>query len=195
MAEGAALAKRLQRRQSLDAVEEFGAKRFERLLAALAAAALDMDEHGRGDQRDQRKHQHHCRYRHVPKGDKGKNGQRRQNRDRHLWDVLTEKGLQLLDPVDNRQHDPAGALAGKPRRPQFGDLVVKPAAQFLLNPDRGTMRDHRPVMLDQAAQNYGSGDADRRHSDRHKASARKDMRQQDAENCKARDAEDRGDEP
>ena len=66
-----------------------------------------------------------------------------QRRDRDLRHVLAEKRLQLLDAVDHRQHHAAGALAGEPGRPQRGDLVVEPAAQRLLHPGRGAVRDHR----------------------------------------------------
>ncbi len=148
LAEGPALTEGFQRRQSLDAVEKLRAEGFERLLAALAAAALDLDKDGRRDQRHQCRDQHHRRHRHVPERDEDEDRQRRQHRDRQLRHILAEKGLQLLDAVDDRQHDAAGALAGKPGRSQLGDLVVKPAAQFLLHPRRGAVRDHRAAMLD-----------------------------------------------
>ena len=41
--------------------------------------------------------------------------------------------LQLLDAVDHRLHDAAGALAGEPGRAELRDLVVELAAQLLLH--------------------------------------------------------------
>ena len=80
-----------------------------------------------------------------------------------------KKRLQLLDAVDDRQHDPAGALAGEPRRPQRGDLVVEPAAQILLHPGRGAVGDHRAMVIDEPAQEHRGGDADGRNRDRDKS--------------------------
>ena len=59
-----------------------------------------------------------------------------------LRHVLAEKALQLLDAVDHRQHDPAGALAGEPGRAELGDLVVERRAA---SPAPGCVpvRDHR----------------------------------------------------
>ena len=81
---------------------------------------------------------------------KTKIAKRRQHRDRQLRHVLAEKGLQLLDAVDDRQHDPAGALAGEPGRPQLGELVVEAAAQILLHAVGGAVRDHGALLLDRS---------------------------------------------
>ena len=56
---------------------------------------------------------------------KAKIAMRRAARRWHLRHVLAEERLQLLDAVDHRQHDAAGALAGEPGRPECGDLVVE----------------------------------------------------------------------
>ncbi len=191
---GGALAERLQCRQALDAVEKLRAERLQGLLAPLAAAPLDRDEHGRRDQGDQCEDQHHRRHRHVPEGDEGEDRERGQHRDAELRHVLAEKGLQLLDPVDDRQHHPAGALAGKPGGSKFGDLVVEPAAQHLLHPAGGAVRDHDAVMVDEAAQHDSRGDAQSRQRDRDEAGIGEDMREQHAEDRKAGDAQHRGDE-
>ncbi len=94
----------------------------------MTGAALDMDEDGRRDQGHQGKDQHHRRHRHVPEGDKDEDCNWRQHGDRQLRHVLAEEGLQLLDAVDDRKHDAAGALAGEPCRPEFGNLVIETAA-------------------------------------------------------------------
>jgi len=62
-----------------------------------------------------------------------------------------KKALQLLDPVDDRQHDPAGPLAGEPGRPQFGDLIVEASAELLLHAAGRAMRDHRAGMIEKPA--------------------------------------------
>ncbi len=106
-----------------------------------------------------------------------------------------KKRLQLLDAVDNRQHDAAGALAGEPGRPERGDLVVEPAAQVLLHAGGGAMRDHCAMVIHHAAQDHGSRDADGRNGDGEEAGIFENVRQQDAEKRKAGDADDRSDEP
>src|SRR5713101_457272 len=122
LAIGRALAERLQCRQALDRVEEFRAEALHRLLALLALMVFDAVPGGRRDQRHQRRDQHHRGDRRVPPDDKAEDRQRGQRRDRNLRQVLPEKALHLLDPVDHGQHHPAGALTGEPGRPQFGDL-------------------------------------------------------------------------
>ncbi len=125
---GRTLAERLQGRQALDTVEELRAEGFEGPLAPVAGAALDLEKDCGGDQGHERESEHHRGDRHVPEGDEGEDCQRSQHRDRQLRNVLTEEGLQLLDAVDDRQHDAAGALAGEPSRPECGNLVVEAAA-------------------------------------------------------------------
>ena len=156
-----ALTECLQGRQALDAVEKLRAERLQRALAPLAGAALALRESARRDQGHEREDQHHRRDRHVPEGDEDEDRQRRQHRDAELRDILAEKSLQLLDPVDDRQHYPAGALAGKPSRAQRRDLVVEPAAQILLHSGRGAVGDHRAMMIDEAAQDDRDGDPHR----------------------------------
>ena len=192
---GGALAERLQRRQSLDAVEKLRAERLQRLLAVVAAAALVLQENRRRDQCEQRKGQHHPRHRHVPEGDEDKDRQGCQHRDRQLRHVLAEKALQLLDAVDDRQHDPAGALAGEPGRPQLGELVVEAAAQILLHAVGGAVRDHGTLLLDPAAQDDGCGHPDGRQCHRSPAGAAEHLRQQHTEQHEPGDADHRGDQP
>ncbi len=164
-------------------------------MAPVAAAAFDVDEHGWRDQRYQRCDQHHRRDRHVPEGDEDEDRQRRQHRDRQLRHVLAEERLQLFDAVDNRQHDPTGALAGKPGRPQCCDLVVETAAQILLHAGGGAVRDHRAVVIDDPAQRHRDGDPGRRKRYREKAGAVEDMGQQHAEDREAGNPDDGCDEP
>jgi hypothetical protein len=108
---------------------------------------------------------------------------------------LAEKGLQLLDTVDDRQHDAAGAFAGKPGRSERRNLVVEAAAQLLLHSGGGAVGDHRAMVIDDPAQNHGNGHPERR--DRHcpEAGTLEYMRQQHAEDRKPRDPDDRSDQP
>ncbi len=160
---GDALAECLQGRQALDAVEKLRAEGLQRPLTPVARAALALREGARRDQGHDREDQHDRRNRHVPEGNKDEDRQRRQHRDADLRDILPEKSLELLDPIDNREHHPAGALAGKPCRAQYGDLVIEPAAQILLHPGRGAVRDHRAVVVDKTAQNHCDCDPERRN--------------------------------
>ena len=114
-------------------------------LNAAAARAMPgrcaLDD-SRRHQSEQRRAQHHSGDRHVPERDEGEDRQRRADGDRHLRQVLAEEGLQLLDAIDHRQHHAAGAFGAEPGRAERDDLVVQPAAQRLLHPGRGPVRDH-----------------------------------------------------
>ena len=139
---GAALAERLQRRQPLHCVQQLLAERLERPLPLARRLAGALVHHRRRGQGEQRRGQHHGGDRHVPERNEGEDRQRRADRDRHLRQVLAEERLQLLDAIDHRQHDAAGALRAEPRGPERHDLVVQPAAQHVLHAHRGPVRDH-----------------------------------------------------
>ncbi len=160
---GGALAECLQSRQSLDAVEEFRAEGLQGALPPVAGTALTIREGTRRDQGHERKHQHHHRDRHVPEGDENEDRERRKHGDTKLRHILAEKSLQLLDPVDDREHHPAGALAGKPSRPERGDLIVETTAQIVLDPGRGPMGNHRAMMINKPSQKHCDGDTERRN--------------------------------
>ena len=128
-------------------------------------------EHARREQRHQGGDQHDRGDRHVPPDDKDKDRQRGQHRDRDLRHILAKKALQLLDAVDHRQHDAAGALAGEPGRAQRGDLVVEPAAQLLLHPRGVLVGDDGAGMVDQRRAAAPRRDAGRQQRDRVKKPA------------------------
>src|SRR5260370_791392 len=113
---GVALAERLQGRQALDAVEKLRAEGLERPLAPVAGVALALREGAGRDQGHERGDQHHRRNRHVPDGGEDEERERRQNRDAEVRDVLPKKRLELLNPIDDREHYPASALPGEPCR-------------------------------------------------------------------------------
>ena len=158
----AALAERLQRRQTLHRVEEFLAERLERILPHPRRAAGALVHHRGRHQGEQRGAQHHGGDRNVPERDEGEDRHRRAGRDRHLRQVLAEERLQLLDAVDDRQHDAAGAFGAEPRRPERDDLVVQAAAQRLLHARRGAVRDHGAHVVEPGAQQDGGQGADQR---------------------------------
>jgi hypothetical protein len=178
---GGALPERLEGRQPLDGIEEFRAEALHRLVPGAASAALHLVPRDRCDQRDQGRDQHDYRDRQIPPHDEQEDRDRRQRGDTDLRQVLAEKALQLLDAVDQRQHDPAGALAGEPGRSQFGDLVVEPAAQILLDAAGGVVSDDGPAVVEEAAQQDGERHADGRQRNRGGAGAGEDARQQGAE--------------
>ena len=168
-----ALAERLERRQTLDGVEKFGAETFQRGAVRDADFAIEPAEDRRQHQTNQREAQHQRRDRHVPPGDDGEHGERRERRDGELRHVLAEKALQLLDAVDHRQHDAAGALAGEPGRPEFGDLVVELEPQHLLHARRGAVRHHGALVFEKGAHEHHRRDRRRRQYER-RAPARRD---------------------
>ena len=138
----AALTERLQRRQALHGIEEFFAESLERALPLARRLAGALVHHRWRDQREQRRSKHDRGDRHVPERHEGEDRHRCAGGDRHLRNVLAEEGLQLLDAIDDRQHHTASAFRAEPCGTEFHDLVIEPAAQRLLNPRRGPVRDH-----------------------------------------------------
>ena len=129
-------------------------------LAGLPAGAF---VHHRGrHQGEQRGAQHHRSDGNVPVRHEGEDRQRRAGGDRHLWDVLAEEGLKLLDAVDDGQHHAAGAFGAEPGGAECHDLVVEPSAQRLLHPCRGAMRDHDAHVVEPGAQQDGGERGDQR---------------------------------
>ena len=183
--------KGLEGRQTLDGVEEFRAEALHRLVPDAAPAALDLVPGDRRGERDQGRHQHDRRDRHIPPRDKGEDRNRRQRGDADLRQILAEKALQLLDPVNQRQHDAAGAFAGKPGRAQFSDLVVETPAQIFLHAAGGTVRDNCAAMIEQTPQEDGARDPKGGHCDRGRAGAAEDTGEKGAEQRKPRDPERR----
>ncbi len=94
---------------------------------------------------------------------KAKMATRRADRDRHLRQVLAEEGLQLLDAIDHRQHDAAGALRAEPGGAEGDDLVEQPGAQRLLHLRGGAMGDHGAGVVQRRAQQDRHGGAGQRH--------------------------------
>ena len=100
-----------------------------------------------------------------------------------------KKRLQLLDPVDHRQHDAAGALAGEPGRAELGDLVVETPAQVVLHHRGGAVRDDGADVIEQRPRDDRRRDPGSRERDRPGPGAGEDQRQQGAEQRETGDPE------
>jgi len=159
---GGALAERLERREPLHGVEELGAEGFHRRALRHAGGAVEPAERRRQHQAGERDREHERRDRQVPPSDDREERDRREGCDRELRHVLSEEGLQLLDPVDEREHDGAGTLAREPRRPEFRDLIVELEAQHFLHARGGAVGEHNARVFEQAAYDHGAGDRRRR---------------------------------
>ncbi len=151
----AALAERLQRRKTLHRVEEFLAERLERVLPRPRRPVGPHVHHSGRHQGEQRGAQHHGGNRNIPERHEGEDRHRCAGGDRHLRQVLAEERLKLLDAIDDRQHDAAGALGAEPCGAKGYDLVVEAATQRLLHTRRGAMRDHGAHVIEPGAQQDG----------------------------------------
>ena len=189
-----ALVERLQRREALDRIEELGGEGRVGLLAIQRARDVELVPQRRREQGDQREHQHDRRDRQVDEGDGREDQDRRQQGDQELRQELAEIGLELLDPVDQRQRERAGALAPDRARAERGDLLVDDAAQRHLHPRGGLVRDHGAPMLEHAAQHHHRRDGGGRQQQLREALAGEQGADQPAQQAEARDAEGAGDE-
>ena len=116
-------------------------------------ARLGSAVHCRGqEQREQRGAQHDGGDGQVPPRDEEEDGDGGAQSDRDLGQILAEEGLQLLDAVDDRQHNAAGSLGAKPCRAQRQYLVEQARAQHFLHPGRGVVRDHGAGVIQRGSQ-------------------------------------------
>ena len=100
-----------------------------------------------------------------------------------------KKRLQLLDAVDHRQHDAAGALGAEPGRTEGDDLVVQQPAQRLLHAHGGAVRDHGAAVVERGAQHDGDAGARQRPDQRGGRRALEHAGEEAAEEHEAGDAE------
>ena len=191
---GGTLAEGLERRQTLDGIEELGTEGLERPLARQARAPVEtVEEHGQ-EEAEEGCRDHDACYRQVPPGDDGEDREWGQACDAELRQILPEEGLQLLDPVDDREHDPAGALAREPGGAEGGYLVVEGGAQVLLDPCGRAVCCHGAEMLEGPAQQDRGRDRRRGKGQGRRWRTRDDARQQPAEEDEARDPHTGGNE-
>ena len=149
----------------------------------------------RGAQRHQRSGQRDQRHRQVDERDKGEDQHGRETRHDELRQVLAEVDLELLDALDHREHDVAGARATEVRGPERGDVRVQRGAQLALHQRRGVMREHRAPVLQRAAQRRDGGDEQDGQQQRPDRRPGENLGEQPAEERQPRDAGDDGDQP
>jgi hypothetical protein len=152
---GAALAERLQSRQTLQRVQQVGAEPPLVLMAHHAAVALGAVQRDRRQQGDQRGREQDERHDRVERDREDEDHERCQQRDQELRHVLAEEGMELLDPVDHRLDRGAGAGTGEMLRSERHRLVVEPQAQARLHLGRGRMREHRAGIFQHRAGTHG----------------------------------------
>ena len=183
-----ALPECLERRQPLDRIEEFGGERLVGRHARDRGADVPLVPERGGEQRHQREAQHDQRHRQVDEGDHGEDQDRRQQRDQELRQELAEIGFELLDAVDHRQRQAAGALAADRRRSQRRHLVVERAAQHLLHARRRLVRHYRAPVLGNAAQHHDPRDQQDRPHQLLQRAPDEDLADQPSQQAEPRDA-------
>ena len=139
---------------------------------------IETAECGGQHQAHERRAQHHRRHRHVPPSDDGEHGDGRERGNGELRHVLAEKRLQLLNAVDQRQHDTPGPLAGEKSRPEFGDLVVELKSQHLLHARGSAVRRRGALVFEHGAHEHDRRDRHRRQDERRRRRAAVDERDQ-----------------
>ncbi|HWA79548.1 MAG TPA: hypothetical protein VG848_04465 [Acetobacteraceae bacterium] len=73
---------------------------------------------------------------------------------------MPEPGLELFDPIHDREHHPACPAAREPGRAKGGDPVEELSPQPLLHTDRGRVGNPGPRLLEHGAdQNHAGGGA------------------------------------
>ena len=186
-----ALTEGLQRRQTLNRIQELGREGAVGARTRQGISLVPALERGRGDQGEQRGAEEDGGHRHVEPGDEGEDQDRADRRDEQLRQIFAEVDLQLLDAVDQRDQDVAGAGQTEMRRAQRHDLVVQRGAQIELNRRRRAVRDHDPGVLQAAAGQNDQGGDRAQGEDIRERHAGEDQAQQPAEQRQARDPQRR----
>ena len=158
----AALAESLERRQSLDRVEELGGESPVGEAPPLALGVVPAGEDLRRDQRENGGGQQNRGDRRIQMDDEGEDHHRRQHGHEHLGQELAEIGLQLFHPVDHGDDHAARGLVPEIGGTEAAHLGENPLAETHLDPRRGVMRDHVPPILEEpAADDDGTDDGKR----------------------------------
>ncbi|ERJ36121.1 hypothetical protein L810_0924 [Burkholderia sp. AU4i] len=186
-AERRALPECLQRRQALHRVEKLLAERLERGRARERRALVGTMHELRQRQRDERRDQQDGGRRHVPPREHREDHHRRAGGDHELRQVGAEKGLQLLDAVDDGQHHAARAFTAEPCGAERRDPVEQPRAQRGLHAPGRVLREHRAAMVEPRAQQHAGRRCNDGFADAARRRAGKDQRQHAAEEHEAQD--------
>ncbi len=106
----------------------------------------------RGHQGHDRRRKQDGGDREIKERDKTKNQHRSECRDHQLGQVLSEICLQLLNPINQREHKFPGPLPTRITWTQIHDLVIEATAQLLLDKCCGFVRNHRPPVFKETPQ-------------------------------------------
>ena len=120
-----ALAKRLQGRQPLDAVQELAPQGPIRLVSPHAALFIPAVKHGGSGQGKNGKPQENQGYREIQDGHEDEYHYGRHGRDDELRQVLAYKHLQSLDPVPQCEDHSTGAALIEVAGPQGKAVIVE----------------------------------------------------------------------
>ena len=176
-----ALAERLEGREALHRVEELRRESAVGMRAAHAAPRIPPLEERRCEQGEHRKAEQQRGDGEVEEGEQHEDDQRGDEGDQELRQVFAEVSLELLDPVDHRDHDRAGTLEPEVGGAERHHLCVEPLAQRELHARRGVMGDHGAGMLDPAAQHHDRRHQQEGHDQLRERIPREDPREQPAE--------------
>ena len=115
--------------------------------------------------------------------------------DQELRQVLAEVGLELLDPVDHRDHDRAGALQPEVGGAERRHPGVEPLAQLELHHRRGAVGDHGAGVLQPAAEHHHRRHQRERHHQLGERVPGEDPREQPPEQREPPDPDQRREHP
>ena len=189
-----ALAERLQRAQPLERVQELSPERAVGPLAREAPRTVPPVPEGRRQQRHHRRAEQDERDRQVEPRHEGEDQHGRQGRHTQLRQILTEVHLELLHAFDHGQDDVARPRRREVRRAQGEHVRVHPLAQARLDAGRRGVGDHRPGVVESAAEADGerhSRDRSDQGLERHPG---QDPPEQPAQETEARDPGGHGQE-
>ena len=184
-----ALAERLEGGETLHRVEEFRREPPIRLRPAHAAAGVPALERRRREQGEHREGEHQGGNGEIEVGEQHEDDDRGDEGDQKLRQVLAEVGLELLDPVDHRDHDRAGAFEPEVGGAERDHLGVEPLAQRELHPYRGAVGDHGTCVLDPAADHHHHRHQHEGHGQLRKRISREDTGKQPPEQCEPPDSD------
>ena len=185
----AALPERLERRETLDAVDEVVAEGGVGVAAGESARAVQRVEEGRHDQREDGEDQEDQAGGQVQPGHEEEDDERRQGGDQQLRQVLPEERLQHLDAVDEAQGDAAGALLVDRPGPEREDVAVQLLAEPDLHLGAGLVGDVLFPDLDEPAPDDQHGDGDDHRDQIGDGLAANDAGEDDARERQSREVE------
>ena len=180
----AALAKGLQRCQTLNGIEELRRKCFVITPPLERFFAVPVVKHLRRDQRKKSGGQHHQRDRHIKYSHNPKNQERRENRNNQLRQILSKIDLELFDTFDHRHNGVPRALKPEVSRAQTSHLIKNHGPKMQLHNRCRIVGHHRAPVLKPAPNHHHNRDADERDHQLGKSCTRKNLGNQPAQKGK-----------